>query len=263
MKNKKFTIILATCSVLILALVGASIALLMGGKEEAPAPTQSRLHVAESKKPVETQKPKETQEEPKVILPSLKEKVEQNPDMVGWIKLPNSRVDYPVMYTPDDMEYYLHRNFEKQNDIYGLPFMDTRCSLDGDNFLIYGHETDNGSQFHDFLQYQNQSFWEKNKYIIYSDLYHTYEYEVVAFCLSRVYNRDDKVFKYYQYFGSNGDKQAFDNYISNIKKIELYKTGVTAEFGDHLITLSMCVTPYQDPNDGRYVLVAKRGKQLD
>lgn len=209
------------------------------------------------KTPKKTEAPKE---EP--ILDRFKDLQAQNPDVVGWIKLPNSRVDYPVMYTPHDMEFYLRRDINKNADIYGVPFIDTRCDLNSDNLLIYGHETDNGTQFHDFLNYQSKDFWEQNKTFEYSDLKHNYRYEVVAFGRSRVYNVDDQVFKYYKFFGSSNE-QEFNDYLAGIKGIQLYDTGVQAQYGDHLLTLSMCVTPYGDPDDGRFVLVARRAEKID
>lgn len=260
MKDKKFTVIISVSVVIFLGLV-AGIFLAMNKPSKQSVPSESSLTAmqretdrAEGSEPEE---PNSTE-----VLPDLKASAEKNPDMVGWITLPNSRVNYPVMYTPNDRDFYLRRNFEKADDIYGLPYIDSRCSLDGDNYLIYGHETDNGSQFHDFLQYNDKAFWEKNKTFEYSTLHKKYKYEVVAFARSKVYNRTDKVFKYYKFFGSKNE-QEFNDYISNIKKIALYDTGVEAKYGDHLLTLSMCTTPYHTADsDGRYVLVARRLEEI-
>lgn len=261
MKNKNFTAIMAIAAVLILVLIGGTAALLLGRnkKNRDVKPTESIMVSAsvEKTEPTEEKKPESTE-----ILDEFKSLVSENPDMVGWIKLHNSRVDYPVMFAPnEEFDYYERRNFQKQNDVYGVPFIDINCTLDSDNYLIYGHETDNGTQFHDFLQYESKDFWEKNKTFEFATLYGKYNYEVVAFSRSRIFNVDDKVFKYYKFYGSSNEAE-FDDYIRNIKNIQLYDTGVEAKYGDHLLTLSMCVTPYHDPNDERFVLVARRADKI-
>lgn len=87
---------------------------------------------------------------------------ERNPDMAGWIRLDGTILNYPVMLTPKDEEYYLKRGFDKKSDINGLPFMDVRCSITApvSNYLIHGHNMKNGSMFSCLLQYEKQEFYE-------------------------------------------------------------------------------------------------------
>lgn len=262
MKNKKFTGLLISGAVAILLLIVALFLLLPrltgGSQSNAPALTLPKL----SKTAAQT---KPTEPRVKVVQDRFKAMHDENPDMYGWITLPNSRVDYPVMRDPassSDQWFYLKRNFQKQEDIYGVPFIDARSAEDSDIYLIYGHETDNGTQFHDFLQYQNEEFFKENPYFLYSDLEHTYQYEIVAFLRSPIYAPSDNVFKIYNYFGTK-DKEDFDYYIKNVKAMQFYETGVTPQYGDHLISIMTCMTPYEADDADKFFIVARRGKQVD
>jgi sortase B len=178
-----------------------------------------------------------------------------NSDMVGWLVLPGTVIDYPVMWTPRDENYYLKRDFngKKSND--GCLILDTDSSLDPltTNLIIHGHYRKTGAMFTCLHQYEDKDFYEEHKQII----LHTEEkeiiYEVVAAFRSQVYRKKDTVFKFYKFFQADNQTQ-FDDFYKNIKKLSIYDTGVTAEFGDNFITLSTCA--YHVEN-GRFVVVAQ------
>ena len=71
----------------------------------------------------------------------------RNPDLFGWIKIEGTKLNYPVMYTPDDPEYYLRRAFDGSRSMSGVPFLDGRCFEGCGNYLIYGHHMKNGTMF--------------------------------------------------------------------------------------------------------------------
>lgn len=208
----------------------------------------------------ETTTTQEENKEPQ-MLDYLKKYYDENPDLVGWIRLKDTRVNYPVVYVKGDEEfYYLRRNFKKKRDIYGVPFVDGRVDYSTtDNILIHGHETDNGTQFHDFNRYKDLDFYKNHKTFEFDSLYEADQYEVFAVFQDQVYYPTDNVFKYYYFFGSK-DKADFDYYISNVKAKSLYDTGITPEYGDKLITISLC--DYY-VNDGRFVVVARKVSKDD
>ncbi|MEE1243438.1 MAG: class B sortase [Frisingicoccus sp.] len=74
---------------------------------------------------------------------------EINPDFAGWIEIPGTTIDYPVMYVEGDNDTYLHANFKKEWDGGGTPFIDGRCSMDprSTNLIIYGHNMNDKSMF--------------------------------------------------------------------------------------------------------------------
>lgn len=192
--------------------------------------------------------------QPKEILPQYAELSGQNDEMVGWVRIDDTKLDYPVMHTPDDPEKYLHTDFEESYSYPGLPFIDANCTMDSDNLLIYGHNMANGTMFRTLMQYQQKNYWEAHPTIHFDTLYEEQEYEILAAFYDRVYYKTDDVFKFYQFIDAE-DEEDFDNAIAQFKNKAIYDTGVTAEYGDKLITLVTCA--YHTDN-GRFVVVAKR-----
>ena len=88
----------------------------------------------------------------------------QNSDLVGWIRVDGTRIDYPVMQTPDNPEYYLHRDFNKEYSDSGTPFLDANSRIGGTwNWIIYGHNMKFGTMFHDLQKYDSKEFWDAHK----------------------------------------------------------------------------------------------------
>lgn len=189
------------------------------------------------------------------LLPSMAELYAKNQDIVGWVKIDGTMVDYPVMYTPNDPEKYLHLSFEGHYSFGGEPFIDEKCSVSprSDNLMIYGHNMNNGSMFHAIVNYDSKTFWQQHPTITYSTLYEQKEYEILAAFYDRVYYSHEDCFKFYQFIDPE-DETAFDEGIAYFKEHSLYDTGVTATYGDKLITLVTCA--YHVDN-GRFVVVAK------
>lgn len=178
---------------------------------------------------------------------------EQNSDFVGWISVEGTNIDYPVMQTIDNPNYYLKRSFEKQYSDYGVPYVQENCDLGlSDNCVIYGHHMNNGTMFADLCKYESEDFYQEHKTIRFDTLSGFGEYEIVAVFKTVAYS--EQGFKYY-HFTRAESAEDFDAYITQCKALSLYDTGVTAEYDDKLITLSTC--EYSRKN-GRMVVVAKR-----
>lgn len=223
----------------------------------APVETQPLETLAtEETEAEEVTEPSIPEETEPIMLPELAEYYAQNPEIIGWICIPDTKLNYPVMYTPNDPEKYLHLSFEETYDLGGVPFLDSDCSLDpeSDNLIIYGHNMNNGSQFRTLMSYTDQSFWEKHPTIQLSTLYETRTYEILACFRDRVYYKYEDVFKFYQFIDAE-DEAHFNEAIAYYKENALYDTGVSAEYGDQLITLVTCA--YHTEN-GRLVVVARR-----
>ena len=192
--------------------------------------------------------------EPREVLPRLQEQYEKNPDLAGWLTVPGTRIDYPVMYSPDEPERYLHANFKVSYSFAGLPFLDAACNPESGNRIIYAHNMLDGSMFRTLLKYQQKDFWQRNPVISFSTLYEEQEYEVVAAFYDKVYKKTDTNFKFYQFYDTS-DQSRFDEAMAYYREHALYDTGVTAQCGDELITLVTCA--YQTEN-GRFVVVARK-----
>jgi len=178
-----------------------------------------------------------------------------NPDCVGYISIPNSVLSYPVMFTPSDYTYYLYRNFSGENEYRGTPFLDYRTKLGkSQNVIIYGHNMTDGMMFGTLREYLDKAYYEDHKYVYFNTAYGEGIYEVMAVVKTKIYRVDDTDFKYYRY-GGQLTKSEFETYVSNMLRLSEYSTGVTATWGDELISLSTC-NRYTE--DGRLVIVCKR-----
>lgn len=184
-----------------------------------------------------------------------------NEDMAAWLQIPGTNVDYPVMWTPRDEEYYLRRGFDGSKNQAGCLILDTDSSLDPltTNLIIHGHNMDNGTMFGHLADYTNEKYCAEHKDIILHTKTLQRNYEVIAVFRSQVFRKSDQVFKFYKFFQADTQEE-FDDFYNNIKAMSLYDTGVTAEFGDRFITLSTC--SYHVEN-GRLVVVAKEVESGD
>ena len=178
---------------------------------------------------------------------------EQNSDFVGWISIDGTNIDYPVMQTINEPNYYLKRSFEKQYSDYGVPYVQENCDLAlSDNCVIYGHHMNNGTMFADLCKYESEDFYQEHKVLRFDTLSGFGEYEIMAVFKTVAYS--EQGFQYY-HFVDAASAADFDAYIAKCKELALYDTGITAEYGDRLITLSTCEYSRQN---GRMVVVAKK-----
>ena len=189
------------------------------------------------------------------ILPEYEKIYSKNKKLIGWIKIDDTLIDYPVMQTVNN-EYYLDHNFNQEKDKNGCIFMDYQCDVikGCDNIILYGHHMKSGKMFGTLNKYSKQSYYEEHPTIKFDTIYEKGEYQIMYVFRSKVYSEEDVNFKYYQFINAGSEKE-FNSYLNEMAALSLYDTGVTASYGDRLLTLSTC--DYQE-NKGRFVVVAKR-----
>ena len=180
----------------------------------------------------------------------------KNPDMVGWIQIEGTNIDYPVMQTPADPTYYLKHDFEKNYTDYGCPFMQANCDAlaPSDNLIIYGHNMKDGSMFADLAKYRSKDFWQTHKTVWFDTELGSSAYEIFAVIHTTVQADDADAFPFY-WFVDAASPEEFADYVSACKAQALYDTGISAQYGDKLLTLSTCdnIT-----DNGRWLVIAKR-----
>lgn len=117
--------------------------------------------------PEETKEPMNYSEE-KTFIPEYQELYLQNNDMVGWIKVEDTKINYPVMQSKDNPNFYLKHGFDKAYTDYGCPYVQENCDMElpSDNIIIYGHHMNDGSMFAGLMKFKDKSFWEKHKTIV-------------------------------------------------------------------------------------------------
>lgn len=178
---------------------------------------------------------------------------EKNHDFFGWLSIEGTKIDYPVMFTPEEPEYYLRRAFDKSYAVSGSLFLGDGFDPEGNHGIIYGHHMNNGTMFGSLAEYQDPAYWAAHPTIRFDTLETEGEYQVMAAFFSRVYQvSEENVFRYYRY-SDLSDPERFSDYAEQVRAASLYDTGLSAEYGDRLLTLSTC--SYHTKN-GRFVVVA-------
>ena len=244
------------------ALLGASTYFIVRHNKEADK--QAELYsnlasvveaAAQTGSETETAEPIPYSEE-KTLLPELAELFGQNGDLVGWISIADTNINYPVMQSVNEPNFYLKHGFDKEYSEYGCPYVQEDCDVQkpSDNLVIYGHHMKNGSMFAHLDKFKSESFWSEHKTIAFNTLTDRQEYEIVAVFRTVVYTDSPDAFKYYRFVDA-GNANEFDSFIAKCKELSFYDTGVTAAYGDKLITLSTCE---YSRNNSRLVVVAKR-----
>ena len=189
------------------------------------------------------------------ILPEYQTLYSLNKRLIGWVKIDDTYIDYPVLQTVNN-DYYLNHNFDQEEDKNGSIFLDKDCSIypRSTNLILYGHHMRSGRMFGQLNKYSSEKFYKEHKYIQFDTIYEKGTYEVMYVFRSKIYEESEIVFKYYQFTDAVSETE----YESNMKQMadmSLYDTGVNAEYGDELLTLSTC--DYYT-SDGRFVVVAKK-----
>ena len=120
--------------------------------------------------------------EDKTILPELTELYRQNDDLVGWICVEDTNINYPVMQTVDNPNYYLKRGFDKEYSSYGCPYVQEDCDVlkPSDNLVIYGHHMNDGSMFNVISDTTDQATFDSMEYVYYITRDATYKLRPLA-----------------------------------------------------------------------------------
>lgn len=177
-------------------------------------------------------------------------------DMVDSVAETEEEPAEPILFTEEKIEFPELAELYQQNSDYGCPYVQENCDVQkpSDNLITYGHHMKNGSMFCDLEKFKSQDFWQEHKTISFSTVTDRYEYEIISVFTTVVYTDSPDSFKYYNFVDAEMPED-FSAFIEKCKELSLYDTGVSAEYGDKLITLSTC--EYSRTN-GRLVVVAKR-----
>ncbi len=263
-KNNKNKFLLLILVVVTIALAGGGIYYVYEGSR----PLSSKGQVEEIKPPAEeierepAPKP-EPEEAPKqdmaydTILAKYEEKYKQNNDLAGWISIPKTNIDYPVMQSEDN-DFYLHRDYDKNYLFDGIPFLDFRNPFKGelyDNSIIYGHNMGSkGNMFSELMRYTNIDFYKKAPVIKFDTVYREHEWKVIAVAEANTDPRYGDVFQYYNFLKAK-NQESLDWFLDEIYSRSYYRTDVDVELGDKLLTLQTCTN---DKYETKLIVVARQ-----
>ena len=187
------------------------------------------------------------------LKPNYDELYTMNNDFIGWLSIPNTKVDYPVMYTPNEPEYYLRRGFDKTYFQSGTPFIGENCTIDSDCLIIYGHNMKNGSMFAQLKKFSsNSDTYEKSKYFWIFTPEKNYRYEIIS-----AYTTGAKSDTYTLFKGPGEEFQEYLKKIRGYSEIQTDAGDLTVK--DKIVTLSTCTGNQAT----RYVVQGKRVDALD
>lgn len=190
------------------------------------------------------------------ILPEYEILYNKNKKLIGWVKIADTNIDYPVMQTSDN-EYYLTHDFDQNKDKNGCIFMDKDCNVidRSTNLIIYGHDMKSGAMFGHLDKYTDESFFKEHQTFQFDTIYEKGTYQVVYVFQAKVLAEDEIAFKYYQFIDANSEEEFLSD-MAEMAVMSMYDTGVTPPYGSELVTLSTCDT--SQGAEGRFVVVGMR-----
>ena len=225
--------------------------------EEAPtARLGQQREIREDISQESEQETSATEETEPVILPEYAAIYAENNDFIGWLKIADTIIDYPVMQSKNESNYYLNHTFSHEEDKNGTLFIDSRNDIvnRSTNIIIYGHNMKSNAMFGSLKKYLDEDYWQQHKMIQFDTLYEKGTYEVVAVCLGKVEYQDEDVFRYYDFLNAENEEQ-FNAFLDNVEKSAVFEDKDAIGYGDELLTLSTC-NHYVE--NGRLYIVAKK-----
>ncbi len=188
----------------------------------------------------------------------------ENSDLMAYIKIDNTNVDFAVVQTAKANEkgltgqYYLRKDFYGNKSMYGTPFLDYRCNADPEhqstNLIVYGHNVyDDGKMFSDLIKYRKLKFYKEHPLVHFDTLYGDKDWLVIGVILTNAYEKDGPVWDYNNFI--NGTEEETQEFINQIAKRTMIVTGVDYNTSDRFLTLSTCSYDFKD---ARVVIIARQ-----
>ncbi|MCM1507571.1 MAG: class B sortase [Ruminococcus flavefaciens] len=199
------------------------------------------------------------------MLDGAKKLLDMNPDVVGYITIPNTPVANPVMQSGDNSKY-LDQNINGDSSRAGELFLDYRNNFDrvvdgklsvanSDNLVIYGHNMKNDEMFGSLKYYQrNYNYYNDNPVIYLNSNYECYTYKIFSYFILDALDESETAYDCWNKFDFD-DEEDFYNFVNEAKKRSLGLNDVDVKYGDKLLTLSTCNTILGDR--GRLIVMGR------
>lgn len=184
-----------------------------------------------------------------------------NSDIQGWLKIPGTNIDYPVMQSASGSNFYLRRDFEGNDDKNGSLYIDGNCNVKNPskNILIHGHNMDTtGMMFHELLKYNDINFYKQHPVITFDSIYKEAQWKIIGYIKVSGNMNENTNFNYLK--GSFENKEDFMNFVYQIEMRSLYYCPVDVNEKDQLLMLSTCS---YEANNYRTVLIARKVRKRE
>ncbi len=180
-----------------------------------------------------------------------------NPDVKAYMEIEGTQVKYPVVQAADN-DYYLRRNFTRESNRHGIPFVDFRVDVkDSANIVVYGHNMKDGQMFGELLNYSSLDYYKQHPTMRFDTVYQTGMYKVVAAFITNVNPAHGEVFDYTSFIDPQTEDEV-ESFINQVKARSIIDTGVDVSVDDNFITLSTCTYEF---DDARFVVIARRVRE--
>lgn len=210
--------------------------------------------------PVESQTSSATEKGETVVdtrSPSQK-LLDENGDFIGWIRIHNTKVNYPV-YQTDNNDFYLTHNQQKRKSAYGAIYIDCNNVVTAEhidkNLVIYGHEMKNGSMFGSLKKLRSLDFYKQNPIVDFSTLYNSGVYKIFSVFVLNANKVDDNGSIYNIYRKEFYNDTDFNLWRDEALQRSVLKTNVDVQNGDEIITLVTCC---EDFDNARLIVMARK-----
>ena len=192
---------------------------------------------------------------PEGILPEFALLYANNQEIAGWVTIPDTLIDYPIAKAQDN-QYYLSHDYYKNQTRYGVPFMDSGCTVQplGENTVIYGHHMNNGTVFSGLDVYRTLEGYQKHPVITFNTIYERHQWKVIGAFITNSETKEDNGYCFDYRKKGFVNETDFNGYVQEVKERSFFSTNVDVTYGDKLLTLQTCS---HDFNDARLIVVAR------
>lgn len=194
---------------------------------------------------------------PNTILPEMQAVYQLNNDVVGWVKIEDTNIDYPVLQRKSAPDYYISRNIYGNYDVRGSIYAEEHCDVfnPSDVVVLHGHHMADFTMFQNLYWFQYDYYFKSHRYVYFDTLYERRTYQVVLVFQTNGEPHATYPFFPFHTYNDFKDEEEFNYFMTSIRQLAVQKSNVKVNYGDKLLLLSTCdYSPY--PN-GRLVVVAK------
>ncbi len=195
------------------------------------------------------------------ILPQFDDLLKINKEVIGWIKVPGTKADLPVVHKTDaetGNSFYLTHDIYSKSSKSGTIFADYRDTITADstsdNIVIYGHNQMDHTMFGELKKFKNISFYKQNPVFTFTTLYKEDKYKIIGYFVVNASEAPDKVFDYHNYINFTDEAQ-FNSFIKEVNDRSYMHNNVDVKYGDKLVTLSTCSGEFEN---GRLVIIGRK-----
>lgn len=187
-----------------------------------------------------------------------------NPDICGWLRIENTNINYPVLTPPEgDPEYYLYRNYKKEDSKYGSVFLDASCAVSGDYQLVHGHSMQDGRMFWSLIGFGSAETVKQSPVIRYDTYEEAGDWKIISVFKTNTDAAQGELFDYQSVWGGSyvaveGNNPNKMQFLYEIMKRSMVDTGVDLNEDDKILLLSTCSYEYEG---FRTVVVARKVRE--